>query len=241
MSASAATCRAGARRRRTIARETCARRADGRRPVPPDSPAFSLIEVVAAVGIFAIGMLAVLALFAPVTKSVANVSDAEAAAKVADAVRARLQAMPFASALALIQSPADVRKKDSEGNYNPNDGAKNPAVLFGKLSGEVGVYDPLATPKGWYDSGAGAARLAPIPDAEKFFEIDLIRNEAISPPDKDLTAAVVAFHIRVRWPAFVAAPGGAAVQIGANPAGGGSVPYDHGKKQVMLFSGSILR
>src|SRR5688572_23291776 len=55
--------------------------------------AFSLIEVIAAVAIFAIGMVAVLGLFAPVTKSVAGVSEAESAARVSDALRARLQAL----------------------------------------------------------------------------------------------------------------------------------------------------
>src|SRR5262245_11752658 len=70
--------------------------------------AFSLIEVVAAVAVFALGMVAVIGLFAPVTKSVSASGDAEAAARVADAVRARLGALPFDTALALIQAPADV-------------------------------------------------------------------------------------------------------------------------------------
>lgn len=56
---------------------------------------FSLIEVIAAVVIFGIGMLAVAGLYAPVTRAVGGVADAEAAARVADAVRARLRAVPF--------------------------------------------------------------------------------------------------------------------------------------------------
>lgn len=205
------------------------------------SSAFSLLEVVAALAIFAIGMVAVVGLLAPVTKSVATVGDAEAAARAAAAVRARLQtiaAADFNRALALVQDPAAVRTKDSSGAYNPNDGT-HPAVLFGKLSGDVGLYDATRTPRGWYDSSVPAPRA--VTDAEKFFEIDLIRNETLSPKAADATAPMIAFNIRVRWPAFLPAQGGAPVQVGENRAGGGPVPFDHGKKQVLFFAGSIVR
>jgi type II secretory pathway pseudopilin PulG len=200
--------------------------------------AFSLIEVIAAVAIFAVGMVAVLALFAPVTKSVAGVSEAESAARVADALRARLQALPFETALALIQDPAAVQKNDGDGTYNPNAGAKNPAVIFGKRSGDVGIYDASEGRNNWYDSSIPPAV---VPNADKYFEIDLIRNETLSPKENDATAPVIAFNVRVRWPAFMAASSGAAVQVGANPGGGGPVPFDHSKKQVMFFTGTIAR
>jgi hypothetical protein len=189
--------------------------------------------------IFAIGMVAVLGLFAPVTKSVSTVSDSEAAARVADAVRARLQALPFDRAVALVQEVADVRRKDGDGAYNPNDGTTYPAVIFGKPTGDVGIYDATEGRRSWYDSSVpNPVRVA---DADKYFEIDLIRNDALSPKAADATAALVAFTMRVRWPAFMAASSGAAVQVGANPAGGGPVPFDHGRKQVLFFTGSIMR
>ena len=200
---------------------------------------FSLIEVVAAVVIFAIGMVAVLGLFAPVTKSVSTVSDAEAAARAADAVRARLDGLPFDRALALIQEVADVRKKDGDGAYNPNDGTKYPAVLFGKLSGDVGLYDPATGRRAWYDSTVPNPVV--VADADKYFEIDLIRNDTLTPKAADATAAMVAFTIRIRWPAFIRASSGLPVQVGANPAGGGQVPYDHSRKQVLCFTGAIRR
>jgi hypothetical protein len=184
-------------------------------------------------------MVAVLGIFAPVTKSIATVSDSEAAARVADAVRARLQALPFDRALALVQEVADVRKKDGDGNYNPNDGTKYPAVIFGKLSGDIGIYDPGENRKKWYDSSVPTPQV--VDDADKFFEVDLIRNDTLSPKASDPTAAMVAFTMRVRWPAFLRASSGAPVQVGANPSGGGAVPYDHGKKQVLFFTGSIMR
>lgn len=196
---------------------------------------FSLLEVIVAVAIFGIGMMAIVGLYAPVTKAVATVSDAEAAALVADAVRARLRAMPFDAALALVQEAADVRRKDGDGTYNPNDGTRYPAVLFGKLDGEVAVYNPAENRRQWYDS-----RNRPVPNTEKYFEIDLIRQDALSPKSADATAAMVAFSIRVRWPAFVLTAPNAAVQSAQNQ-GGGSVPFDHGRKQVLFYSGSIAR
>lgn len=203
------------------------------------SRAFSLIEVVAALAVFALGMVAVLGVFAPVSRSVSTVSDAEAAARMADNVRARLQALPFNTALTLIQEVADVRKKDGDGNYNPNDGTKYPAVIFGKLSGDVGLYAAGTNRNQWYDSTVPTPQ--PVANADKFFEVDLIRNDALSPKAADGTTAMVAYTMRVRWPAFLPSPGGVAVQVGANPAGGGAVPFDHSKKQVLFFTGAIAR
>lgn len=197
--------------------------------------AFSLLEVIAAVAIFAVGMMAVLGMYAPVTKSVAAVSDAEAAARVADAVRSRLRSVPFEAARALVQEVADVRRKDGDGAYNPNDGTRYPAVLFGKLDGEVGIYNPAQNRRRWEDSRNGV-----VADADKFFEIDLIRNEAVTPKSGDATSPVVAFFIRVRWPAFIQTSPTTAVQSAQNPAGG-SVTFDHGRKQVLFFSGAIAR
>ncbi|MGH7943472.1 MAG: type IV pilus modification PilV family protein [Opitutaceae bacterium] len=205
---------------------------------PLSARAFSLLEVVAAVAIFSIGMVAALGLFTPVAKSVSNVADSEAAARVADAVRARLQALPFDRAVTLIQEVADVRKNDGDGAYNPNDGTKHPAVLFGKRTGDVGVYDPSEGKNGWYDSNVPTPRR--LADAEKFFEIDLIRNDTLTPKAGDATAVMVAYTMRVRWPAFVMTSPAAAVQTGQNPAGG-PVPFDHGRKQILFFTGSIMR
>lgn len=196
---------------------------------PPRRPAraFSLLEVLAAVAIFAVGMVGVLGLFVPVTKSVSNLADAEAAARVTDAVRARLQSMPFAEAALLLQDPADVRKNDLSGTYNPNDGTKNPKVIFGKLSGEIGLFDSATGQNRWRDSLG-----APLANADKFFEIELIR-------DADRTTDILlAYSMRVRWPSFLPAANGA-VQVGASV--GGPVPFDHGKKQVLFFNGAVSR
>jgi len=189
---------------------------------------FSLIEVIAAVVIFGIGMLAVAGLYAPVTRAVGGVADAEAAARVADAVRARLRAVPFETGLALIQSPA------ANGAYNPNDGTRYPEVLFGKLDGEVGIYDSTSSRRQWYDS-----RNRVMPNTDKFFEIDLIRQPSVSPAELDATAPAVVYTLRVRWPAFIQVAPGAAVQSAQNS--GGPVSFDHGRKQVLYFTGVLER
>lgn len=240
-------CRARACRR---AVPSGVRPADKRRPCLNSAHrAFSLIEVVAAVGIFAVGVVAVIGLLAPVLKSVASASEAEAAARVAGAVLARLQTMPFATAATYLQDAATVQKNDLDPTYNPNDGIKHPLVLFGKLNGEVGTYDTTQSPKTWYypDFTAVDPRtsFAPVPrpmnDADKFFEIELIRNDTLSPKGSDDMAPMLAFSMRVRWPSFVAASSGAAVQVGASPGTAGPVPFDQSKKQVLFFSGSITR
>ncbi len=217
-----------------------------REPAQPSHPArrwgFSLIEVIAAVVIFAVGMISVLGLYGPLTKSVAAVGDTDAAARVADAVRSRLRQLPFEQAASLVQDASFVARKDADGAYNPNDGARYPGVMFGRRDGEVGVYDAAPNRRQWYDS-TGARLL----DADKFFEIDLIRSDALSPkPVADPATGTVApelhvaYTLRVRWPAFVQTAPGTAVP-GAQNTSGGAVPFDHGRKGVIYFSGAITR
>ncbi len=221
-----------------------------RRGVSPRKPAaFSLIEVVAALAVFVFGFVGLVGLLAPIAKSVANVEDTEAAALVADAVRARLQSLArqdFAAAAALLQDATRSAQNDALGNYNPNDGTRNPAVLFAHPNGHVGIFDGTQAARTWYYFDHALNRLQRMPDADKYFEIELVRQPAHSPkpsessPDLDNRAAILAYTMRVRWPSFVSGPGGAAVQIGSNPQGGG-VTFDHSKKQVMFFTGTISR
>lgn len=203
--------------------------------------AFSLIEVVAAVAIFAIGMVAVLGLFTPVTKSVAMVTDAEVAARVADAVRARLETMPFPAAAGLIQLPADVQAKDADPRYSLADPTKASRVLFGTLAGDVAFYDAEATPPNWYrtDHSRTPPRAVVLPNAERYFEIDLTRNEAISPVTENALPSMIAYTMRVRWPAFVRTSPSAAVQAGQTS--GGAVAFDQSRKQMLFFTGAIRR
>ncbi len=193
--------------------------------------AFSLIEVVAAVAIFAIGMVAVLGLYTPVAQSVSNSAEAESAARVTDTLLSRLQTLPFATAASLLKTNAELQTQDARGNYNPNDGA-DLRVIFATLGGEAGIYDPAK--KGWIDS-AGRT----LVDRDKFFEIALGRNEALAPAAGDDSAAILAFNCRVRWPVFRPNAAGGGVQVGANQVG--TVTQDHSQQQVMFFSGFVNR
>lgn len=181
--------------------------------------------------IFAISMVAVLGLYTPVAQSVTNSSEAEAAARVTDALLSRLQTLPFEEVTALLKTNAQLQAQDARGNYNPNDRA-DPRVIFATLGGEAGIYD--AERLAWIDSTGRV-----LPDREKFFEIALVRNDALSPEANDELAAFVAFNCRVRWPVFRPNASGGGIQVGANQAG--AVTQDHSRQQVLFFSGALSR
>lgn len=55
------------------------------------SSGFSLVEVVVAVGIFAVAIVGVIGLLAPTTQSISNVSDSDSASRVITAIQSGLQ------------------------------------------------------------------------------------------------------------------------------------------------------
>jgi prepilin-type N-terminal cleavage/methylation domain-containing protein len=209
---------------------------------------FSLIEVVVAVGIFAVGMVAVIGLFTPVARSVASSADAEIAARVADALRLKLQTMPFSDVAKLLKNSTatshELAVLDGRIDYSL---ASDPQLLFASHDGsKIGLSsDPV-----WRVPPAGRS-----PDRDKYFEIALIRNEAVSPKpgttidangntvtvDPDANAALLAYTARLRWPAFIPDPASPllAIQVGANP--NATVRFDHSRKQVLYFAGSVTR
>lgn len=206
---------------------------------------FSLIEVVVAVAIFAIGMVAIVGLFTPVARSVTSSEDADFAARATDALRAKLQRLPFDTVAGLLKSTSssghELTIADARSDY---DLTRDPQLLFASRDGtKVGLYsDPI-----WIDAGTRRNT-----DRDKFFEIALIRNETVSPKTStttdadgneivtnlDPTASVLAYTARLRWPAFIP-DAGTGTQFGANPAG--PVRFDHGKKQVLFVSGTVVR
>ena len=208
--------------------------------------AFSLLEVVVAVGVFAIGIVAILALFAPAAKSVSANAEAEAAAAVAQALAADLQrrvvladAEPFAAITALLKKSTaagghELTADNARADY---DIARDPQLLFANRDGtKIGTFADTTV---WG---------TPNSPREKFFEIALIRNETLSPPgdpaadppvNPDATAAFIAYTARIRWPAFVALSGAGAQQVGANPAG--AVRFDHSSKLSLFVAGAVKR
>ena len=218
-------------------------------PLSRAAPAFSLLEVVAAVGIFAIGMVAVIGLFAPVAKSVGNLADAEAATNVASLLTAKLQGQPIPAVAALLKvSSGPNRHQLTDADNNPNspaaDPRSDPQLLFASRDGsKIAPYGDAI----WIDPATRQPS-----DLDKFFEIALIRNETLSPPgdatatpptNPDATALYLAYTARIRWPAFVpdATPTNQrrALPAGYNP--NGAVRFDNSQKQVLFFSGTITR
>ena len=54
-----------------------------------------------------------------------------------------------------------------------------------------------------------------------------------------ILAPLIAYVIRVRWPAFVATSASTAVQSGQNAAS--QVSFDQSKKQVLFLAGTLQR
>ena len=206
--------------------------------------AFSLIEVVVAIGIFAVGMVAVVALFAPVARSVAGSSDAEAAATVAERLRGELTrrataAGSFAPVVALLKNSTangghEVTTADNASSA-ATDPRRDPRLLFASRDGsKIGVYTDTAV---W---GSGQ-----VNDAEKYYEITLIRLDALSPNTTaaDAAASTLAYTARIRSPAFVpdnsSANARRALPAGFNATA--AVVFDRSQMQTFHVAGSITR
>lgn len=205
--------------------------------------AFTLLEVVAAVAVFAVGAVGIAAMMAPVARTVGTSSDLEAAARVVEALRVKLHTLPTAEVLALLKKSNgttrhELTDADQRADYNP---AADVQILYANRDGsKIGTYSSTV----WFASGRNQ-------DVEKYFEIALIRNEALSPlpsspteelpvpPNPDDTAPMIAYVARLRWPAFIRQSATTAVQSADNA--GGLVRYDHSMKQSLFVSGTIQR
>lgn len=175
---------------------------------------FSLVEVVVAVGIMALGIVAVLGLLGPTSKSITEVKDVGDANRIISTVQSELQRLPFTDVIAYLKTAAQIAAETDA--YDPSTDAR---ALFASRAGDkVGLF---ASPV-WNQTGLTAAER----DGLKFFEISLIRNDTLSPVANDTTAGYLAFTIRLRWPAYL--PNGERV---ANNA----------QKSVMIVPAAITR
>ncbi len=178
--------------------------------------AFSLVEVVVALGIFAVGIIGVLGLLVPITDSVSTNRDAETAARVAEGVQLCLRTEAFPAVATSVLTAEQLKAQDSSPDYNL---AMDDRLWFANVTGgKVGRRDDAV----WQGN-----------DREKFFEITLLRNEALSPEENDAVAPTLAYTVRVRWPFFIpTAPGGSEPRMiaGGQPA-----------RQVAFFTGAVRR
>jgi prepilin-type N-terminal cleavage/methylation domain-containing protein len=145
---------------------------------PPKKSGFSLIEVVVAVGIFAIAIVSVIGLLAPISKSVVDIRDGDYAARLITLAQSQIQQVKKDAATSNFDTIKEYL------NTNPS-----PPLYASKDGSKLG----LATDPIWTSN------------AEKFFKITLTRNDTLSPPPpstNDATAGFLAFNMTVTWTVY---------------------------------------
>ena len=197
--------------------------------------AFSLVEVVVAVGIFAISIVGVIGLLAPTSKSINDVRDADDATRVVGAIQEQLQTLALTSAgwaqltsstaaVRLLRLATEVTSDDSSSTFNP--GSNNYTLFASRDGSRLGIFSASNTWQGTKPDGTNSTNF----DGFKYFEITLIRNgdatTGLSPVTNDLTAGFLAYTIRLRWPAYL--PNGQRLT-------------DNAQKNVLLVPGAVHR
>lgn len=176
--------------------------------------AFSLVEVVVAVGIFAIAVVSILGLLVPISQSTADIRDTDDATRVATVIQAELQQLGFSA----VQSNLWVGVPNDQ-TFDPTDVSSSPKALLASRSGDrIGVYDSNV----WKLTSTGSETSSDA-NAQKFFEIVLLENTLITPSSDP---GFLAFTMRLRWPAFL--PDGAQNN-------------QHNQKSVLLVPIAITR
>lgn len=148
------------------------------------SSAFSLVEVVVAVGIFAIAVISVVGLLVPINKSVDEVKDGDDATRVVSIIQNELQRVGLTAV---------------------NNFLTTGRTLYASRSGnKIGIDDQNAP---WnvdvpdLDGDPSSSTSQEI-DAQKFFEINLSANPNM--PFNSATDGFLALIIEIRWPAYTA-------------------------------------
>jgi hypothetical protein len=162
---------------------------------------FSLVEVVAALGIFSVGIVVVLRLFTGIVDSVRHAEEAETGIRAAEALLGQLRARPFDEVANCLMTAEELQRLES----SSGNGILPDRRLFFANAAAAQV-------------GQGADPIWRGRERERFFELALVRDEALSPRSADSEASRLVFTVRVRWPA--------SSRVGA---------------QVAVLSGSILR
>lgn len=149
---------------------------------PKQHRGFSLVEVVVAVGIFAIAIVSVIGLMVPIRSSVVGVRDSDDASRLATQIQAELQKQSFTALSGFLDTPP------ADGLYASRDVSK---VARGG------------------DAKWGASSATFNPDSEKFYKVELIRNTTLSPDAAtDANSGYLAFTIKLIWPAYSSTPPG---------------------------------
>ncbi len=149
---------------------------------PAKEKAFSLIEVVVAVGIFAIAIISVIGLLVPISNSVVDVRDGDYAARLVTLAQSQIQALGFNS---LAGTNGYLDKPPTAGIYASMDGSK------------LGLGDNKTL---WGEDPVTKA----VNRKDQFFKIELTRNTNLSGADgsKDSEAGFLAFNMKVTWTVY---------------------------------------
>ena len=160
----------------------CTSQADSQAVALKGRKAFSLVEVVVAVGIFAIAVVAIIGLMVPINQSVAGVRDGDDAVRVASIVQAELQRI-------------GITKVDTY--------LSGSTILYANRNGDKIGPDAVTAP--WNadvpDLNGNASVDTFEIHAQKFFELTLVRNP-VSPNPLANTDSFLAFNIVIRWPGY---------------------------------------
>ncbi len=149
------------------------------------SAAFSLVEVVIAVGLFALSIVAIVGLLGPILDSVRESEETEIVSNLNEMIRAELERMPFTM-------PGRGDSIDNLRLTSPGDSF----VLYGNR--DLTAIGPEA----FFDNPPPDLA-GEIGDADKFFRVELRQSPAY--PFQEGAAAEYpsrTFHVRVYWPAY---------------------------------------
>jgi prepilin-type N-terminal cleavage/methylation domain-containing protein len=197
--------------------------------LPTLARGFSLIEVVLAVGIFAIAITMVIAMLASSARTQSEIVDRGTASRLAEAINIKLNLLGYdavqgntSKGLPGLLFPAN-QNPDSPGIDTTSNNSK--VLYINKAGDKVGTYtDPV-----WGNVGSN--------NAEKYYEVMLVRspNTVLSPPPDQsganlnaFTASSVLFTVRITWPAYL--PDGTAAPAANRPT-----------RSVLLFNSAISR
>jgi prepilin-type N-terminal cleavage/methylation domain-containing protein len=142
---------------------------------------FSLVEVVVAVGIFAIAVISVIGLMVPINQSVANVKDGDDASRVASIIQNELQRLGIGAVNGFIGGAS---------LYADRTGSKIGLLASTVWDTDVPDLNGNTLPDGFEK------------DAQKFFEIKVKASPSL--PFTAASDGYLAINIEIRWPGYTA-------------------------------------
>lgn len=148
---------------------------------------FSLVEVVVAIGIFALAIVGVLGLLVPTSKNITNVADSDSASRVISAIQSGLQKTDFTTVV------------------NSLGGAQFYASKDGSKVG-LGSNTSLWTSNQEKFFGFTLVRNGDSPNV----------GDGLSPAANDNTAGFLAFTIVLKWPAYAPSADGLGTPVDAS-------------------------